>query len=298
MLTILHASDLQVGKPYRPPAAEALVRFVEAFPPDVVVVAGDLTQRAKAGEFSIARALLSRFGGIPVVVTPGNHDVPLFRLWERIVFPYRNWKRFIAPELDSVLRVPGATFVALNSSAPRRAIVGGRLSAAQVEYARRAFADAPPGDARILVVHHHFIVTDDGSGGNPLPGARTHLDSFAGMDIDLVLGGHVHQTRVLLPDDSRTGAPFAMVSAGTATSVRGRGDEANLNTMGRVHMQKQDLNTMNLIQIEDDVIRIVPHRLWDERGRFEPKEPILIPRAAGGRESTRTGSVEGSRGGA
>lgn len=287
MLTILHASDLQVGKPYRPPAAEALVRFVEASPPDVVVVAGDLTQRAKASEYRIVRALLSRFAGIPVVVTPGNHDVPLFRFWERLLVPYRNWKRFVAPELDSILRVPGATFVALNSSAPRSAIVGGRLSEAQIAYARRAFEEGPAGDVRILVVHHHFIVTDDGSGGNPLPGARSHLESFADMGIDLVLGGHVHQTRVLLPDDPRTGAPFAMVSAGTATSVRGRAAEA-------------DLNTLNLIQVADDAIRIVPHRLWEDRGRFEPTEPIVIPRtpAAGERESTRMGSMEGSRGGA
>lgn len=287
MLTVLHSSDLQVGKPYRPTVAEALVRMVDASPPDVVVVAGDLTQRAKASEYRIVRALLARFGEIPVVVTPGNHDVPLFRFWERALFPYRNWKRFIASEVDSVVRVPGATFVALNSSAPRRAIVGGRLSQQQVEYARRAFEESPDGDVRILVVHHHFVVTEDGTGGSPLPGARSYLESFAGMGIDLVLGGHVHQTRVLLPDDSRTEAPFAMVSAGTATSGRGRGAEA-------------DLNTLNLIQIDDDVIRIVPHQFQDERGRFEPRDPIVVPREGPGSASERAASraAEGARGGA
>jgi 3',5'-cyclic AMP phosphodiesterase CpdA len=287
MLTVLHSSDLQVGKPYRPPAAEALVRFVDESPPDVIVVAGDLTQRAKASEYRIARALIARFGQIPVVVTPGNHDIPVYRFWERALFPYRNWKRFIASEVDSVLRVPGATFVALNSAAPWTALVGGRLSKAQEEYAGRAFEDSDPDDARILVVHHHFVVTDDGSGGNPLPGARSHLEAFGGMGIDLVLGGHVHQTRVLLPGDPRTDAPFAMVSAGTTTSRRGRGPEA-------------DLNTLNLVQIDDETIRIVPHRLWDERGRFEPMDPVVIPRAGAGDGAgdSETRSAEGSRGGA
>ncbi len=287
MLNVLHTSDLQVGKPYRPPAAEALIRFVDEHAPDVVVVAGDLTQRAKASEFRTARALLARFGDIPYVVTPGNHDVPVYRVWERVLFPYWNWKRFIASELDSVVRVPGATFIALNSSAPRRAIVSGRLSEEQVAFARRACDESPAGDAHILVVHHHFVATDDRTGGRRLPGARGYLQSFAEMGIDLVLGGHVHQTRVIAPGDPRTGVPFALVSTGTTTSRRGRGIET-------------DLNTLNLIQVGDETIRIVPHRLWPERGTFEPLEPITISRSSSvddGGGTTTTGFAEGSRGG-
>jgi 3',5'-cyclic AMP phosphodiesterase CpdA len=288
MLTILHTSDLQVGKPYRPPAAEALIRFIDEHQPDVVVVAGDLTQRAKASEFRIVRALLARFGDIPFVVTPGNHDVPLYRVWERLLFPYRNWKRFIASDLDSVVRVPGATFVALNSSAPRRAIVSGWLGEEQVAFAKRACDESPSGDVRILVVHHHFVATDDRTGGRPLPGARGYLQSFADMGIDLVLGGHVHQTRVIAPDDPRTGAPVALVSTGTTTSRRGRGIET-------------DLNTLNVVQVGEEAIRVVPHRLWTERGAFEPLEPVTIPRSgAVGEDGGRTapGAAEGSRGGA
>ena len=122
-MLILHASDLQTGKPFRPRAAEDLVALAHTLVPDVVVIAGDLTQRAKAREYQAVRALLDRMAPLPVVVTPGNHDVPLYRVWERLLAPYRNWRRAIAPELDTVTRVRGATVVALNSSAPRRAIV-------------------------------------------------------------------------------------------------------------------------------------------------------------------------------
>src|SRR5690606_21564769 len=90
-LTVLHASDLQIGKPYRAWAAEALVRTAEEVTPDLVVIAGDLTQRAKPREYRLAREVLSHFGETPVVVTPGNHDVPVYRVWERLFAPYRNW---------------------------------------------------------------------------------------------------------------------------------------------------------------------------------------------------------------
>lgn len=283
MLTVLHTSDLQIGKPYRPEAAEALVRKVEQIQPDLVVVAGDLTQRAKAGEFKVARALLARLGPGPVVVTPGNHDVPLYRFWERLAMPYRNWKRFVSSQLDTVTRFDGATVVALNSSAPHRAIVGGRLGDHQVALARRAFEEAPAPDVRILVVHHHFVVTDDGSGGSPLPGARSHLDAFSHMGIDLLLGGHVHQTRVLAPDDPRTGAPFPVVSCGTTTSWRGRGEEV-------------DANSLNVIEIGADEIRVVPHRLSRERHRFEAREPIVVSRHRAGSGFQGDARAGGSRG--
>jgi 3',5'-cyclic AMP phosphodiesterase CpdA len=281
MLTVLHTSDLQIGKPYRPDAAEALVRAVDRLEPDLVVVAGDLTQRAKAREFKVARALLGRLGPTPVVVTPGNHDVPLYRIWERLLDPFRNWRRFVSPKLDTVTRAGNATVVALNSAAPRRAIVGGRLGEDQVMFAARAFAEAPEEHVRILVVHHHFVVTEDGSGGHPLPGARGHLDAFGRMGIDLLLGGHVHQTRILEPDDPRTGVPFPVVSCGTTTSWRGRGAET-------------DLNSMNLVRIQSGRVEVVPHRLVPGGARFEPLEPVVVRRYRGGECS---GGVSGGGGG-
>ena len=125
-MLIIHGSDLQVGKPFRPDRAEAFLHLAADLDPDLVVVSGDLTQRAKVGEFRIVRDFLAALEPYPVVVTPGNHDVPLYRVWERLLVPYRNWRRFVGPSLDSVTELPGATVVALNSSTPRRAIVAGR----------------------------------------------------------------------------------------------------------------------------------------------------------------------------
>ena len=238
-MLILHASDLQAGKPFRTRAAEDLVALAHTLAPDVVVIAGDLTQRAKAREYQMARNLLDRLAPLPVVATPGNHDVPLYRVWERLLAPYRNWRRFIAPELDSATRVRGGTVVALNSSAPRRAIVGGWVGAAQVEMARATFAAVPAGDARVVVIHHHFLRPPDGEGGRPLPGARRILETFEAMRVDLVLGGHIHQTQVRTSRDlvEGRGPGIPLVACGTTTSSRGRGPEAGLNTLNVVRLE-------------------------------------------------------------
>jgi 3',5'-cyclic AMP phosphodiesterase CpdA len=268
MLTVLHASDLQCGRPFLPLAADALVRFADRLRPDVVVVAGDLTQRAKAREFRTAMSLIARLHGRPVILTPGNHDVPLFRLWERAFAPYKNWRALVASELDSVTRHPGATFVALNSSAPHAAIVNGRIRAAQLAFAHRAFMSAPVGDLRVLVIHHHFVPAPDRAAGPPMPGARGLVEAFEGMGVDLVLGGHVHEThlsnsRALLPHLDGPGIP--LVACGTTTSRRGRGAEAGLNSL-------------NVVRVTASDMEIRPHRLEPGAPDFAPGDAIVFPR--------------------
>jgi 3',5'-cyclic AMP phosphodiesterase CpdA len=265
---ILHGSDFQTGRPYRPEAAAAFVALSRDLAPDLVVVSGDLTQRARAWEYETVRALLDTVDA-PLVLTPGNHDVPLYRIWERLLAPYRQWRAFLGVALDSVTRVNGATVVALNSSAPRRAVVGGRLDPRQVAFARRALADVPVTDVRILVTHHHFVPTPDGEGGRPLPGARELLQALEGMGADLVLGGHVHQThlttsRALLGDAAgRPGIP--LLACGTTASSRGRGPEA-----GR--------NGLLVVRVDDREVAVTPHFFDDACGRFLPRAQEIFPR--------------------
>lgn len=260
-LTVLHTSDYQVGRPYLPEAAEAMIRLAAEVRPDVVVAAGDLTQRAKRSEFEVARHLIDRFGDVPVVVTPGNHDVPLYRTLERLGAPYRNWRRFTGEHaLDTVTRVPGATFVALSSAAPRRAVVAGRLRARQLAFAHEVFEHAPIHDHRIVVVHHHFVPVPDGAGGRPLAGARDLLAELEGMGISAVLGGHVHQLHLRISTDL-TGRPggVPVIATGTATSRRGRGREAGANSLC-------------VLRFGEDVLEVLPHLRRPGSDTFEPVE--------------------------
>ena len=260
-LTVFHTSDYQVGRPYLPQAAEAMIRLAEEVGPDVVVAAGDLTQRAKSSEFEEARHLVDRFGDVPVVLTPGNHDVPLYRTLERLGAPYRNWRRFTGEHaLDTVTHVPGATFVALSSASPRRAVVAGRLRARQMTFAHDAFQRAPIHDHRIVVAHHHFVPVPDGEGGRPLARARELLAELEGMGVSAVLGGHVHQLHMRISTDL-TGRPdgVPVIATGTATSGRGRGREVGANSLC-------------VLRFEEDVLDAVPYLRRPGSDAFEPLE--------------------------
>jgi len=266
--TVLHASDFQCGKPFVPRAAEALVRLASEIGPDVTVVSGDLTQRAKVREFEQARSLLDRLGEAPIVLTPGNHDVPLYRIWERIFNPHRNWRRFAGPDLDTVTRVEGATFVALDSSAPHRAIVNGRIDREQVDFARDAFEGSASTDYRVLVTHHHFAPVPDGEGGAPLPNASSLARAFEEMGVDVVLGGHVHQIHIRrsidVPGVDR-GRPVPIVASGTTTSRRGRAAE-------------EGWNSLTVVRLDPHVVEVIPYRLHPGASDFQATEPVRFSR--------------------
>jgi 3',5'-cyclic AMP phosphodiesterase CpdA len=269
MITILHGSDVHFGKPHVPEAAKAFLDSATALQPDVIVISGDFTQRAKVAEYEAARRFLDLLPDVPLVVTPGNHDVPLYRVWERLFAPFRNYREHIHPELDSVTRVPGATVVSLSSAAPHSAIVNGRIRAHQIEFARRAFADAAEDDARVVVMHHHLAPAPDYEGDRPLPGGRGLLDAFEGAGVDLVLGGHLHRAYIgnsldVYPGEDRDRG-IVIVQSGTTTSRRGRARE-------------REKQSFNLIRIQEERIEIRHFMYFDDISGFAPLSAHAFPR--------------------
>lgn len=288
MITIAHASDLHFGEPHEPKAAEAFRQAVERLQPDLVVISGDFTQRAKVREFEAARAFLDRLPDIPLVVTPGNHDVPLYRFAERLFTPYRNYRRFISRELNTVTRVPGLTAVALNSAAPRRAIVNGRIDESQLHFARAAFDESPPGDLRVLVAHHHLAPAPDYEGDRPLPNGRGILESLEAMGVELVLGGHLHRAFIGNSLDVHPGADeehgIVIVQCGTTSSARGRARERTKTSFNLIHVHHDRLEVVQTMQFQEArgfapfSIHAFP-RL--PRRFFEVGEEIRVPAARG-----------------
>ncbi len=139
MLTILHISDLHFGPPYVPRVGQALLRLAPSLSPDVIVASGDFTQRAKREQFEQASAFLAQLPDVPRVVVPGNHDVPLYRIAERLARPHELYCQYISRDLDTVLTLKAAVIVGLDSTAPRTAISNGRLHRGQLGFCRRAF---------------------------------------------------------------------------------------------------------------------------------------------------------------
>lgn len=272
MLTVLHISDLHFGPPYHPEVGEALRRFAVELQPDVIVASGDFTQRAREEQFRAAREYLDQLPAVPLVVTPGNHDVPVYRIAERLLTPYKHYRRYISEELDSVLELPGAVIVALNSTAPRLAITNGRIHRWQLEFAERAFASAPADAKRILVSHHHFAPPPDFEGAQVMPKSKRALDVFTELRVDVVLGGHLHRAYIGNSLDVYSGSDrehgIIIVQSGTSTSRRGRARE-------------REKNSFNVIRLDQRLIRVTHHMYFDVAGGFVPTSRHIFYR--GGR---------------
>ena len=268
-LTFLHASDIHFGKRFDPEAAAAFLRFLPEVSPDLLIISGDFTQRAKVREYRAARAFLESLPPIPLVVTPGNHDVPLYRVWERILAPHRNYRRFISRELNGVTRIAGATVVHLDSTAPHRAIVNGRIRDSQLRFAQRAFQGAEDEDIRVLVIHHNLVPAPDDRREKVLSGHGRCLKAFSEMGVELIVAGHLHRGFIVrlhgVNPEGAGSRPMTLVHTGTTTSTRGRVGER-----GR--------NSLNVIRVSKEWIEVIPHLFRKGSGSFNPSGSEGIPR--------------------
>jgi len=273
MVTILHASDVHFGKPYNASVGEAFLVAAQEVPADLIVVSGDLTQRAKVQEFRSAKAWLARLPQVPMVITPGNHDVPLYRVLERVFAPYRNYRTYISEQLDSATRIPGVTVVSLNSTAPLRAIVNGRIDRRQLVFAARVFREADPSDIRIIVAHHHLAPAPDYEDDSAMPRARDVLDALDEMRVDFVLGGHLHRSYIGNSLDVYPGVDrkhgIVIVQSGTTCSHRGRARE-------------RAKNSFNVVRIAADHLEITQFMYFSDLGRFAPFSMHAFPRRSSG----------------
>ena len=269
-MNILQISDLHFGPHYVAHVGEALLRAVDELESDVIVVSGDFTQRARRQQFPDARAFLYRRPRRPTVVIPGNHDVPLYRIFERIFNPYGLYKEYISQDLDMVLRSEEAVIVALNSTKPLQAIVNGRIARWQLQFAEDAFRDAPPEALRIVVAHHHFAPAPDYEGGQVMPKAKRAIDCFTDLKVDMVIGGHLHRAYIgnsldVYPGEDRDHG-IIIVQSGTSTSRRGRARE-------------REKNSFNHMRIAEGVVRITHYMYFDDLEGFAPVSRHLFPRA-------------------
>ncbi|MFZ0325519.1 MAG: metallophosphoesterase [Actinomycetes bacterium] len=217
-VVVAQVSDIHLGSDEQH-VADGLLRDLHEQDPTMTVVSGDLTMRARSHQFEAARAYLDQLPQ-PLIVVPGNHDIPLYDVVTRISGPFDKYRKHIHGELDPVLQVPGATVLGLNSM-PRWRWKSGHLSERQGELVEQVLGGAPAGDVRILVTHHPVLPKD-------LSGMVNRSDivaSAASAKVDLLLAGHTHDplvAPVILRGRVHDREALSVV-AGTAISDRRRG---------------------------------------------------------------------------
>lgn len=246
--TIAHLSDLHFGR-VNARLLEPLRRRLAELAPHVVVVSGDLTQRARPAEFRQARAFLDSLPQ-PQVVVPGNHDVPLYDVIQRFVRPLGSYRRFIEENLEPQYVDDELAVLGINT-ARSLAFKGGRINVEQVARLRARMGVLPGGVTKIVVTHHPFDADESRRGhvGQIVGRAAMAMRTLAECGADVLLSGHLHATHTESTAERYKIAGFSalVVQAGTATSTRGRGEH----------------NSFNALRVEPRHIRVDEY-VWDE----------------------------------
>jgi 3',5'-cyclic AMP phosphodiesterase CpdA len=253
--TLFHCSDLHFGHPAVPEQYEAIEAIIEQRRYDVVAVSGDVSQRARAGEFQRARSFIQRAerAGSEVIVVPGNHDVAWWYAPLGFGDPkamYRKYRTYISEDIEPVLHIAGATFVGLNTSHGvirqtltwnmRDISIIGHLTRAQIERARAEFDRSRADDARVVVMHHN-PVKGELSQRHGLKNTQRILGAFAEMHVDLVLCGHDHQEAVHYIEHTKKGTIIS--TAGTISNRSRGGRPSSVNSI-RVTPTEIEVSTL------------------------------------------------------
>jgi 3',5'-cyclic AMP phosphodiesterase CpdA len=269
-IVIAHLSDLHFGGHADLAQIEALETFLPTLALDAVVIAGDLSQRARHGEFQAAHAFLNRLRPhAPLLVVPGNHDIEWWKSPLGLLGEERKYQKYIRyfRELRPVLEIPGAVIAGALSSYGvafgsltwnfRDIAVKGHLPVAETDRLTRVFAQAPPGAARVLVFHHN-VLPGELSRRMGLANWRSAYRRLLATGADVILCGHDHQEGAGQIDGT-----LAVSTSGTHSS-RSRGGRPSV---------------FNLVTIEPTAVHIQHYRWAPRTKEFSRSDTFSFARA-------------------
>jgi len=233
MARLVHLSDLHFGA-HDEELVAAVERRIDDLKPDLVVISGDFTQRARTEQFKEACAFLERIRdrGHEVLGVPGNHDVPLYDVLRRFLSPLTRYRRYIDETLCPFVELSGVAVLGINT-ARSLTFKDGRISKEQVAFIREVFSRTDPEATRVLVTHHPLFAVPVGEEIERAVGRQElALDAIEEAGVDLLLAGHAHHASTHDASELVTRSGGALVvQAGTATSTRVREQEQSFNTI-------------------------------------------------------------------
>ncbi len=227
MTTLLQISDMHFGTE-QPDVVAALQVLSTEKSPDVLIVSGDITQRASDEQFRSAKGFCDRLQIAQMVCIPGNHDIPLFNLWARTLHPYAAYKRAFGPVLEPLLFTDSLCIITVNTTRWWRH-KNGQVSQAQIERVRGHLSRATSRQLRLVVVHQPVHVLRGEDEHDLLRGCQSAVRAWSEAGADLVMGGHIHLPYVRELSATVGGLKRRMwcVQAGTAVSRRVRREAPN-----------------------------------------------------------------------
>ncbi|MEA3390065.1 metallophosphoesterase family protein [Sphingobium sp. CCH11-B1] len=261
MARIAHLSDIHFGANDQK-IVDAATAWLQERRPDLTIISGDFTQRARVEQFRAASAWLNRLhaAGLKTLVVPGNHDIPFYDLFRRFVRPLHRYERYISNVLCPWYEDREVAILGLNT-ARSLTIKDGRINHAQIDLLRDHFAAVPPDKTRILVTHHPLFAMPIGKGGELSEAVGRHDDAVKAVceaGVHLTLAGHFHRTYAEAAQKMAEHSGGALViQAGTATSTRLRNDEPQ--SFNWLHVRRNNEMELQVIVWDGAAFRRASH---------------------------------------
>jgi len=246
MTTIVHISDLHFGK-IANKILPSLIQSINKLNPSIIVVSGDLTQRATKTEFQEARIFFDQLTS-PKLIVPGNHDIPLYNIFKRISNPFSRYKKYIHHDLQPSFQNDDVMIFGINTARASK-IMNGKFSNNQVEKILQKMKTLDPTVFKIVVTHHPLDLPETYSKDRLVKNWRNVLTKLIDKKTDIFLSGHFHRSGVIPTAHrlKRDGYASLALQSGTTTSTRTRGEK----------------NSFNVIKFENPKLTIENY-LWDE----------------------------------
>lgn len=231
MRVLVHLSDIHFGRvDYA--MVERLKEKIEEINPHLIIVSGDLTQRARSHQFAEARLFLESLPQ-PQIVVPGNHDVPLYNIFARFFAPLGKYKKYISKNLQPFYKDEEIAVIGVNT-ARSLTIKDGSINQKQIADIRRRMCDLDDKMLKIVVTHHPFDLPAGFDEGDIVDNAMKAMPQIADCGADVFLSGHLHVSRITHTAERYklvSGRSALVIQAGTAASTRGRGEANSFNVI-------------------------------------------------------------------
>ncbi|TMJ19703.1 MAG: metallophosphoesterase [Alphaproteobacteria bacterium] len=243
MARLAHLSDVHFGA-HDPAVVAGAEAWLARERPDLVVISGDFTQRARVHQYREAGAFLDRIEamGLKTLGVPGNHDVPLYDVVQRFTRPLHRYRRYIEDDLCPWFESDRLAVLGINT-ARSLTFKDGRISHEQMAIIRVRFQDVPADRTKILVTHHPLFempIGEPGELSEAVGRQREALDAVADAGVHILLAGHFHRS---FTESARrmvkNAGPSLVIQAGTATSTRLRNGETQSFNLIDTHKDRE-----------------------------------------------------------
>lgn len=220
MPCILHLSDLHFGTE-QTPVMQAIQQLSHQLQPDLLILSGDITQRAQPQEFAAARRFVDSLHIGQQLIIAGNHDIPLFEPLLRLFTPYQRFQQSFGA-VEPVIST--SQLLAIGVKTTRRYLhTDGLVSSQQIARVSQLLRAASPEQLKLIVTHQPIAVIRAEDETNLLKGREAAIAHWSQAGADLILGGHIHLPySCAIHQQYSLARPLWGIQAGTAISSRTR----------------------------------------------------------------------------